>query len=426
MAVDTAVPAGIVVDGTGSSIVVGYLKGTVNLGGGGLTSAGAGDVYMVKRASNGSYVWGVRFGGAEDDRPKGIAVDSSGNIFITGMFRGTVSFGGTTITAAPFTANGFLAKYAPSGTHLWSKRLGTGVNTDTGNAVAVDGSGNVVVAASIFGTSDFGGGALTTAGGEDIVLAKYSTAGAHLWSKRIGGSGANVVTGVAADQTTGEIAVTGYFAGSMDLGAGSVTSAGTNDIFLAKYSSAGGHVWSRRWGSTGDDRGASVAVDGLGNVVAAGLFTNSVDFGGGLVSNLGGTGSGDIFLVKVSSSGILQWSKGFGSSLTLNEMAYGVDVDSAGNVGLTGAVVGTINFGGLTLTGDGWYNVFVAKFSSSGGPLWSKRFLGGGGNGNGRCIAFDSSGNVLTAGDYDISENFGGTTLTSPGAADTYLVKFGP
>jgi hypothetical protein len=413
----------MVVDGSGATVVVGYLKGKADFGGGFLTSAGNGDIYLVKYASDGSYVWSQRFGGTEDDRPKGVAVDAANNVVITGQFRGSVSFGGTALIAAPFTVNGFVAKYAATGAHLWSKRVATGVNTDTGNAVATDGAGNVIVAGSLFGTSDFGGGPLVTAGAEDVYIAKFSGSGGYVWARRFGGTMADSVVRLAADPTTGEIAMTGFFAGSADFGGGMVTSAGSNDVFFAKYSSSGVPEWSRRWGNTGDDRGSGVAIDSLGNVAVTGLFTYDVDFGGGRVLNAGDGASGDIFLVKMSPAGVHLWSQGFGPNLSLNEMSYGVAFTGADEVLMTGATVGTIDFGGGPLVGDGWYNVFIAKFRSDGSHVWSKRYSNGNGNSNGRAIAADSTGNVLATGDFDVQINLGGSTFTSPGAQDSYLVK---
>jgi hypothetical protein len=314
---------------------------------------------------------------------------------------------------------------------MWSKRLTTGVSLDTGNAVAVDGSGNVIVGSTLYGTSDYGGGSLTTAGGQDIVLVKYSATGGYLWSKRIGGANNEWVTSLAADQTTGEIVAVGDFDGSTDFGAGTVTTAGGTDAFVAKYSSSGVPVWSHHWGSTGADSAASVAIDRLGNVAVTGAFTFNVDFGGGPITNVGDSSSADIFLVKLSPAGLHLWSKGFGNSTSSAQIGNGVAFDGAGNVLLTGSIVAltapyTIDFGGGPLTGDGWYNVFLAKFGSDGSYIWAKRYLGGGGNATGRAIAADGSGNVLATGDFQVSENFGGTTMTCSGVSDTYLVKLGP
>jgi hypothetical protein len=418
---DSATPAGLAVDSAGASVVVGYLQWRTDFGGGALTSAGSGDIYLAKYAANGSHVWSKRFGGAEDDRPKGVAVDSSGNVFITGLFRGSVDFGGGVRTAPAFTANVFLAKYSASGDHLWSLRLGTGPSE--GMSVAVDGGGNVILAGNFYTTSDFGGGAMTTAGGSDIVLAKYSSSGGHLWSKRIGGASDDSALSVAADTTTGEIVMTGYFAGGVNFGGGTLTSAGATDIFVAKYSSAGGHVWSHRWGGASDDKGYGIALDRLGNVAVTGVFTGNVYFGGATLANSGG---GDIFLVKYSVDGTHIWSRGFGTTTTVVDIGYGVDFDSADKVLLTGSVGATIDFGGGPLTGDGWMNPFLAKFGSDGSHIWSKRYSGGGAHANGRAVAVDGGDNVLATGDFNASINLGGATLTSPGGTDTYLVKLGP
>jgi hypothetical protein len=200
---------------------------------------------------------------------------------------------------------------------------------------------------------------------------------------------------------------------------------------VARYNSSGTHVWSKQWGSTSEDKAFSVDVDGLGNVAVTGMFTNNVDFGGGPITNVGGVGSGDIFVVKLSPAGVHLWSKGFGSSLVANQYGYAVAFDSAGNVLLTGTVVAltapyTIDFGGGPLTGDGYSNVFIAKFGSGGSYSWAKRYLAGGNHAIGLGIAADSGNNVLSTGYYNSSISFGGATLLSPGGSDTYLVKLGP
>ncbi len=295
----------------------------------------------------------------------------------------------------------------------------------------MDAAGNVIVAAGFYNTVNFGGGPLTSAGSEDIALIKYSSAGGHLWSQRMGGAGMETVRSLAVDQTTGEFVMAGYFVGSVNFGGGALTSVGLNDAFVARYNSSGTHTWSRRWGSTDEDKAFGLALDQLGDVVVTGMFTNSVDFGGGPLANAGGVGSGDIFLVRISSTGVHQWSKGFGSSLVVNQFGYAVGFDSASNVLLTGVMVAltapyTVDFGGGPLAGDGYSNTFLAKFGSNGAHTWSKRYLGGNGHAAGLSIAADGNNNLLTTGYYDNSINFGGTTLTSPGGSDTDLVKLGP
>jgi len=120
-----------------------------------------------------------------------------------------------------------------TGKHLWSKCFGDG-SIQIAYAVVDDASGNVIVTGYIEDTVDFGGGALTSAGGWDIFVAKFGSEGAHLWSKRFGDGSDQAAEAVAVD-ASGNAMVTGYFDGTVDFGGGALTSAGSFDIFVAKF-----------------------------------------------------------------------------------------------------------------------------------------------------------------------------------------------
>ncbi len=419
-AFDAAVPWSMAVDDLGEIATTGTIQNSVNLGTGQLTSAGSTDIFVAKYASNGTPLWSKRIGSTMGDVGKAVAMDGSGSVYVTGYFRGTVDFGGGPVSTSLTSA--FLVKYSSTGLHQWSKKLSTsGSGTDEGTALTADVNGNVVVGGIVYQTSDFGGGPLTSAGGQDVFLAKFSSSGGHTWSKRMGGTGDDSVSKVALDGS-GNIVATGYFNGSVDFGGGTLSSSGGRDIYVAKYSSTGSHVWSKRMGGTLDDVATSVAVDGSGNVFITGNFvSSSVDFGGGALLNSAGA---DIFLAKYSSGGTHVWSKRFGGSFTANEMGNDVTTDGAGNVFLTGAVVDTIDFGGGPLPSDGWYDIYLAKFSPTGAHVWSKRTGAGAGKG----MATDGGDNVIAAGSFSggTRVNFGGTDLLSPGGDDTFLVKLGP
>src|SRR5207245_57617 len=170
-----------------------------------------------------------------------------------------------------------------SGSYLWARLLG-----GTGWTIATDSSGNVVVAGSFYNTQSFGGPSLTSAGLEDIFVAKYSSSGTYLWSQRFGGPDQDRPQGLAIDGS-GNVLVNGFFKNTANLGGGSLTSAGSADIFLAKYSSTGAPLWSQRFGGSGYDAGHGVTVDGSGNVVMTGSFNGSVDLGGGPLPAVVGT-----------------------------------------------------------------------------------------------------------------------------------------
>lgn len=418
-AFDNAYATGVAVTAQGDVIVAGHFQRTVDFGGGPLTSLGVSDVFVAKYSSTGQHLWSRRFGGVNDDIAQGVAVDAAGNALVMGYFTGVADFGTGALTSAGM-ADAFLAKYSPTGAPLWVKRLG-GTSNDRGYAVAVDTLGNPVVTGYMVGTVDFGGGPLVSAGAADVFLAKFSAAGGHLWSRRFGGASSDVPESIAVD-SGGNVAITGYFQGSADFGGGMLTSAGLNDIFAARYDANGNHVWSRRWGGDSDDRGAGVAVNSGGNVILTGTFTGDLSFGGATLVNPGGP---DIFLVSYSPAGVHNWSKGFGTSVTVGESGNAVAVDASDNILLTGAIVAGVNFGGGALSGSGSYDVFIAKFRSDASHVWSKR-SGAGYDDHGWGIAADSSGNIVTTGDFVVSLDFGGGALVNEAGTDSFLVKLTP
>jgi hypothetical protein len=286
----------VAVNGFGDVMVTGHFMGTLDLGGGlEESSAGNVDIFVAKYSgADGSHLWSRKLGGIGDDTGSSVAVDGFGNVVVTGFFSDTVDFGG-----GPLTGDGtdiFVAKYSGvDGSHLWSKRFG-GASSDVSRSVTVDAQGNAVVTGSFSGTVDFGGGRMTSAGSSDVFVARYSGVdGSHLGSRQFGGTGGASGSSVAVDEI-GNVVVTGYFSGTVDFGGGPLTSDG-NDIFVAKYKEVeGSHLWSARFGGANSDLGNSVAVDANRNVVVTGSFRDTVDFGGGPLTSVGGS---DIFLVKL-------------------------------------------------------------------------------------------------------------------------------
>ena len=185
---------------------------------------------MAKLSSSGGHVWSRNFGSWSDDAGNGVAFDSSGNVVIVGTFLGNVDFGGVIVQSANSTPDIFLAKYsAATGQLAWARGFGsTGI--EAGNGVAVDGTGNVIMTGLFRNTVDFGGGPLTTAGSADIVVAKYSPDGVHLWSKAIGGTSNDAGYAVKVDGG-GNIILTGYVAGTVDFGGGATASIGSWDTY---------------------------------------------------------------------------------------------------------------------------------------------------------------------------------------------------
>jgi uncharacterized protein (AIM24 family) len=419
---DIVLPTGTVVDGNGNIAVVGSFAGTVDLGGGPLTASGTSDMFVAVYSAAGIHRWSRRVGGIYDDYGTAVAFDGSGNVFMAGRFASSATFGGATLTSAGGHDIG-LAKYSSTGTHLWSMRFG-GTSWDEPTALAVDGSGNVLLAGQYAGAIDFGGGPLASAGSFDGFLAKLSGTGAYLWAKRVGGGSADMVTAVGVD-ASGNPTLVGYFAGVADFGGGPLTSAGANDVIVARYTAAGAHQWSARFGDVSDQRAYGAAVDTAGNVVLTGYFNGAFGFGGPTLTNAAGA---DIFLAKLSATGGHVWSKQFGTGyISLGEIGEGVAIDPRTNdIVLTGEIVSEVDFGGGPLGAPSYTaDVFVARFSSAGTHQWSKRFVGNWDD-HGMAAAVDPSGNTILGGDFAEAVSFGGTLLTSPGKSDGFVVKLAP
>jgi hypothetical protein len=420
----------VAVDGVGNVAATGHFMGTTDFGGGSVSSyvhpnlGPTTDVFVASYSPSGGFRWERTIGADASEEGLGVATDTAGNVVVTG-YQGSysVDYGGGPQTVLSYN-DIFIAKYSAAGAWVWSKTIG-GYGYDQGNAIATDIGGNVWVTGYIGkGTIgdvgvNFGGGALYSAGGYDVFLVKYSATGQHVWSKRFGSTGTDVGMAVAADGS-GNVIVAGTFEGSVDFGGGALTSAGMRDIFVAKYSGTGQYLWSKRFGSSGDDVVNGVAVDSLGDVALSGKFQGSVGFGGTALTSAGGD---DAFLVKLSgSAGSQLWAKRFGS--TSQDIATGVAVDGSGNVVVSGYYSGAVDFGGGALTSVG-IDVFVAKYNSAGTHLWSKRF-GGMDTQISDGVAMASTGAVTVGGFFNVGIDFGTGNLTSAGAFDAFLASIGP
>ena len=352
----------IAVDSSGNTYITGYFQSTVDFGGGDITSAGAGDIFVLKLNSSGVFQWVKTYGNTNGEQGEDIAVDSSGNVYITGGFRETIDFGGGDVTSAG-NKNIFVLKLNTSGVFQWVKTYG-GTLTDIGYGIAVDSSSNVHITGSFRGTVDFGGGDITSAASSsDIFVLKLNSSGVFQWVKTYGGTSNEYGYDIALD-SSGNTYITGTFLGTVDFGGGNITAAVLIDTFVIKTNSSGVFQWVKTYGGSASEFGYRIAVDSSDNVYITGHFTGTLDFGGGNVTSVGNE---DIFVLKLNSSGVFQWINNYGD--TLSDWGYGVAVDSSSNVYITGYFIGTVDFGGGDITSAGAGDIVVFKTNSSGGGI---------------------------------------------------------
>lgn len=411
---------GMATDDCNNVIMTGdFSGGAVDFGGGPIAATGWAAGFLAKFSSTGAHLWSRGYAGQHNVVGNSVAVDPDGNILVAGRFEDTVDFGGGPLTSAG-GSDGFVAKLAPDGTHIWSKRFG-GAGSDEGASVASSATGDLFLTGSFEGTVDFGGQTLTSAGMTDVFLAQYSASGSLAWAKRFGGAGGDRPGAVALDGSGG-VVLCGGFSGTVDFGGAPLSSAGKIDIFLARYSPDGSHRSSVRWGGAGDDWGSAVAGDASGGVVIAGTFEQTVDFGGGPYTSAGGP---DGFIARYSPAGAHQWSKRFGGSDAGNlfEGGNGVAVDRGGNVLCTGTIEGTTDFGGPPLMSPGGRVPFLAKLSPGGAHLWSHIYgVAMNGFGQGQACGFDGQGGAIAAGSVEDSADFGYGALPAIGPSDIFVL----
>ena len=409
---------GVTIDPMGNVLLVGYFQGTIDFGGGTLTSAGSNDVYVAKLAPDGTHIWSKRFGDAVDQRGQALGIDAAGNIYVSGWFAGTINFGGNALTSAG-GEDSFLVKLSPDGTHIWSKRFGA-ANTQRIKDLAIDPAGGVVVTGDFLGSIDLGGGALTSAGGVDIFLAKLNADGTHVWSQRFGTAGDQLGNAVRVG-AGGNVVLIGDFNGNLDVGSGAMTSAGGTDIYVASFGAQGTAQWSRSFGNASNQHSETVGIDSTGNIVFSGYLEGSADFGGGMLNSAGGR---DHYLTKLAATGAHVWSKRFGEAL--DQETQNLALDKNDNIVFTGYLNGTTNYGGGPLTSAGMADIVVVKLSTAGDHVWSKRYGDAGGQ-SGQNVAVDAAGYVYVCGDYGGVVDFGGGPLTSANnSLDIFVAKLAP
>ena len=418
--------AGVAIDSSDNIYITGTSQGA-NLFGKNATSGTTDDIFVAKLNSSGVVQWVYAAGGTGRDRGRKIALDSSGNIYVTGYYWSTVDFGGGNVTSNG-NWDAFLLKLNSSGTFQWVKSYGSNYN-DLGRDVAIDSNDNIYMLGNYRGTVDFGGGDENGANSGDIFLVKFNSSGVFQWVYTAGASAADDSRALALDSNDNPY-ITGSFRDTVNFGGGNITAANTDDLFILKLNSSGAYqnIYTSNIFTT--QKGKGLAVDSSGNIYATGTFSGTVDFGGGNIT----TSGNDIYLLKLNSSLAFQWVKRFARDDGAAGQALGlaVTVDEDGNVYSVGQIAGNYNLGGQNVVSGGNNDAYIVKYDSSGTFQWSKTFGGGStmdANDKAQDIVIDSNDFIITAGRISGNTNFstvGGNTIDFGSDAHNWVLKIKP
>jgi hypothetical protein len=400
--VDSIYGYAISTDANGNSYVTGFFEGKATFGTIHITDYGPPHIFIAKFDLNGNCLWAKEVKGTNWDQGNGISVDASGNSYITGYFAGTATFDAIELTG--YGSNDiFIAKYDPNGICLWANKAG-GTGGDAGYGISVDVSGNTYLTGSFSGTAAFGTIPLTSAGGNDIFIAKYDPYGNCIWAKKAGGTNGDQGNGITMD-ASGKIYITGYFKGTASFGLNQLTSS-YNAIFITKYDTTGLCIWAKQASGSSDDYGQSISVDALGNSYVTGSIAGTTSFDAIQLTSYGYT---DIFTAKYDPSGNCIWANQAGSDNY--DRGYGISADAYGNIYVTGYFRGTSTFGTFQVITAGTNDVFIANYDPNG--ICSGVIPAGGtSNDIGYGVSIDAIGHTYITGHYQSTATFGSIQLS--------------
>jgi hypothetical protein len=420
-----AFPTATTLGADGSIYAAGFGGGSIDFGGGPQSCPNGETFFIVKLNPDTTYAWSKALCAVGPQNENlimldGLAVDVSGNLFVTGSVWGTADVG-TGVVTSPSGAM-FVSKLTALGEPAWSKTFLPASNTDyvEGHDVAIDAAGHLLVSGSVYGSVDLGGGLVssTTLANPNGFLLELDASGGYVGHKklpdgvfpkqlRIGSGGGGVLTGV--------------YSGAPDLGAGPLPSTvASTDVFMfvTGIDASGTSLWSKGFGKIGLVQRPEITIDPTGEIAVAGTYQGVIDFGTGqLVSSLNGT-LGSVFVAKLGPTGNAQWARSFDlTQSTTNVSGLGIAPD--GDVVVAGDFVDTIRIDGTDLKVAGLAankDLFAVKLTGATGATRWMKTLGGPGLG--------TSGNETLAG--GMVDSVGHTHLVGSTDSPTLDVGTGP
>lgn len=415
---------GAAVDAQGAVLTTGYFDSPqADFGGGPLQNRGGDDVVVAKyRGGDGSHVWSTSFGGPSDERGLAVAVDGAGDVYVTGFFQDSVSFGRVRL-ASRGARDIFVAKLsAASGEVLWADGFGT-KQSDQGMGITVGKDGQVLVTGFFLGDLSVGGAKLQGNGNRDVLVTKLAASDGHpIWARSFGDADDDQGLDISAD-AAGDILLTGFFSNRPVFGATELRSHGAQDLFVAKLGADDGHaIWASGFGSSDVDEGIAVAGTPDGHVALTGYFHGTDDLGS---IRLTSAGDDDVLVAKLDgATGNPVWARGIGAAGS--DEGLGLAVQSSGDVVVTGYFSGTVDFRGAALTSAGDKDIFVTRLASGDGATRWARSFGGTGEDLGLEVALDGRDFPFVTGWFFDAKDLGGEPLETPILRDLLVLRLGP
>jgi hypothetical protein len=377
---DGSIGYNIAVDGSGDIYVVG--KSGATWGSPLHPHSGGNDIVVLKLNSSGEYQWHTFYGSSSADEGFGIALDGSGNIFVTGHSGATW---GSPLNAYNKSYDILVLKLNSSGAYQWHTFLGSD-NYEVGRNIALDASGNIYVTG--YGNKTWGSPLNAYNDSYDIFALKLNSSGTYLWHTFFGSAGIDYAWDIALDSSS-NVYVTGQSFATWGSPINSYTgTTGTANVYALKLNSSGVYQWHTFYPALW---GWAIAVDKSSNV----YVTGRSDLAWGSPVNVH-SGNSDGYVLKLNSSGAYIWNTFFGVHNTND--AFDMTVDGAGNVFVAGT--SDASWGSPLTPYSGGMDIYVLNLDSTGARQWNT-FYGSsvsGKNDTGWGLVLDGSGNLYVTG----------------------------
>lgn len=348
----------IELDENNNIYIIGYIVGIedVNPGNGTfeIGETGKQSMFVEKLDSNGNFLWAKTID-SSGSNGSAIALDSSGNIYITGKFHGETNFNPDgeafvvdSDASSIYSGQGdlFIQKMDQNGTFIWVKTI-EDINEIA--TITIDSFNDIYLSGIFNETVDFDPNSevfeLTSNGESDAFIQKLDTDGNLIWAKAVGGSQADFSLDITTD-AEGNVYTTGYFHGTINFDPSTdlfELTAQERDIYIQKRNSTGDLLWAKSMGGSALDIGQGLYVNNSQEIYLTGYFSETADLDpSSTVYELTSQGSADIFIEKLDNNGNMLWVTSFGG----DGFDYGdeISIDDTGKLYLSGKFSNSIDF----------------------------------------------------------------------------------
>ena len=402
----------LISDGT-NYYAIGSFGGTLYLPGDTIYCNGENDMFIIKFDNNGNKIWINTFGGnysqpdAFEDA-NGVFDPIHNCIYIAGTFINSVTFSSSVIlnSAHINDADVFIAKMYLNGNFIWAKKGGS-IGNDKAN-VFIEPNGDALLV-----------GILNSSGNMDTVnlvsggfFARYNNNGILKWT-------AHKFSGIETPRISflgSDIIMAGtYNSNPAIIDTSTLIPIGSYDGYITRMDSTGKIKWIKKFGSHGLDGFSGICTNNLNNIYAVGFFNDTITLNG--TTTLSNAGN-DILITKFNQNGGLVWAKQTHANGSSQE-ANAVISDLNGNIYVTGIFEGSASFGNNNISTTDPFEMFIARYDSSGNCYGVMHF----GQAGGSCIVQSNSSHVICSGAFVGTVNIGDTTFTSFGQQDIFIAK---